>query len=95
MDQTIKIIQIPEGSECQEASILSQSNYIPCTRPAVAIIYHERDRRGYYMCDGCADHNVKNRGGKWVGGTKETEYLRERIPRERNLNDPNDLSNAY
>ena len=69
-------IPIPENAECQEASTLSCSFYVPCCRPAVAIIYHERDRRGYLMCSGCADHNVRNRGGKWVAGTKETEYLR-------------------
>jgi hypothetical protein len=73
----IDLIPIPEGAECQEASTLSVSSYIPCCRPAVAIIYHERDKRGYLMCVGCAQHNVMNRGGKWVTGTKETEYLRK------------------
>lgn len=57
--------------------MLSVASYIPCGRPAVAIIYHERDKRGYFMCQSCAYHNVCNRGGKWVGGSEETEYLRE------------------
>ena len=70
-------IPIAEGSECQEASPRSNHFYIPCTRPAVAIIFHEGDRRGYLMCAGCASHNVRNRGGKWVTGTPETEYLRD------------------
>jgi hypothetical protein len=69
-------IQIPEGAECQEASALSHAFYVPCCRPAVAIIYYECDRRGYLMCGGCAAHSVYSRSGKWVAGTKETEYLR-------------------
>jgi hypothetical protein len=62
----IDLIPIPEGSECQEASILSHSKYIACRAPAIAIVYHERDRRGYLMCFGCASHNISNRGGKLV-----------------------------
>lgn len=73
----ITFIPIPENAECQEASTLSNHFYIPCGKKAVAIIYHERDRRGYLMCAGCADHNVHNRGGKWVTGTLETEHLRD------------------
>ena len=69
-------ISIPQDARCQEASIFSQSAYIACNAPAVAIVYHARDRRGYYMCLGCAHHNIKNRGGKWVAGTAETEELR-------------------
>lgn len=72
------LIPIPYDALCQEASILSHENYIPCGQKAVAIIYHERDRRGYYMCAGCASHNVRNRDGRWVTGTPETEYLREK-----------------
>ena len=75
----IAFVPIPDGAECQDASILSMHSYIPCGKPASAIIYHERDRRGYFMCAACASHNVKNRGGKWVSGTPETEYLRERV----------------
>ncbi len=48
---------------CQEASILSRQTKIDCGAPAVAIIWHNKDRRGYPMCEGCAAHNVKNRGG--------------------------------
>ncbi len=77
----IPFISIPEDAECQEASPLSNHFYIPCSKPAVAIIYHERDKRGYFMCAGCASHNVYNRGGRWVSGTPETEYLREKEKR--------------
>lgn len=49
---------------CEEASTLSHNFYIPCNRPATKII----DARGEYlrMCDGCADHSVRNRGMKLV-----------------------------
>lgn len=54
---------IPDGSRCQEASILSRGTYLPCSQPAVAIVYHDKDNRSYYMCLPCADHNLHNRGG--------------------------------
>jgi hypothetical protein len=73
----IFLIPIPEDAECQEASMLSGKFYIPCGKKVEVIIYHERDRRGYLMCHACASHNVRNRGGKWVTGIPETEYLRE------------------
>ena len=50
--------------------MLSGAAYFPCGQPAVAIVYHDKDRRGYYMCLACADHNVRNRGGRLVGWTK-------------------------
>ena len=50
--------------KCEEASMFSKETYIPCAQqPVVAIIWHNGDRRAYTMCFGCADHNVKNRGG--------------------------------
>jgi hypothetical protein len=51
------------GSTCEEASSLSVTMYMPCGRPAIAIIWQNKDRRAYTMCDGCADHNLTNRGG--------------------------------
>jgi hypothetical protein len=48
---------------CQEASMFSKETYIPCGQPAIAIIWHNKDKRAYPMCLGCADHNVKNRRG--------------------------------
>jgi hypothetical protein len=57
---------IPPGALCQEASFLSRATYIPCSQPATHVIYHTKDRRAYYMCDPCADHNVRNRGGEDV-----------------------------
>jgi hypothetical protein len=57
---------VPEGARCQEASFLSRGTYIPCNAPATKVIFHDKDRRGYYMCNPCADHNVRNRGGRDV-----------------------------
>lgn len=51
---------VPENARCQEASPLSSSTYIPCLAPAVAII-DNGDRRPYFMCGPCANHNVHNR----------------------------------
>ena len=47
---------------CQEASAMSVNMKIDCGRPAVALIWHDRDQRAYRMCDGCSDHNIRNRG---------------------------------
>jgi hypothetical protein len=57
---------IPDNAKCQEASMLSRAYYIPCNAPAVAIVYHDKDQRGYYMCTPCTDHNVRNRGGRLI-----------------------------
>lgn len=57
---------IPDDALCQEASQLSVRNYIPCYKPAVAIVRHDKDGRSYYMCLGCMDHNVRNRGGELI-----------------------------
>lgn len=56
---------IPEGTRCEEASTLSIQTYIPCGEPAVAIV-DNGDRRRYYMCEGCTDHNVRNRGARII-----------------------------
>lgn len=68
----IPLIPIPDGAECQEASIHSREKYIPCRAPATTIVFHEKDGRGYYMCDPCADHNCRNRGGKLVTISKKS-----------------------
>ena len=64
---------IPDDARCQEASILSRATYIPCNAPATTIVYHDRDGRGYYMCEPCADHNIRNRGGKLVARRLEPQ----------------------
>ena len=66
INEEIPIIEVPPAARCQEA--LPFNHYIPCGEPATVIVYHEKDRRGYYMCLSHADHNIHNRGGKWVGG---------------------------
>jgi hypothetical protein len=66
MKKDTPLIPIPPNSLCQEASMYSTNKYIPCGVPATTIVFHDRDNRGYFMCDGCADHNCRNRGGKLV-----------------------------
>lgn len=54
----------PLEGECEEASMASVNFYIPCTRPAKRAVYHLNDDATYRMCNGCADHNIRNRGGE-------------------------------
>ena len=51
---------------CQEASLHNPipNVYLPCNQPAVRLVYHSREDRTYRMCEMCADHNLKNRGGE-------------------------------
>lgn len=60
-DEVIWLIEAEDT--CEEASPFSGNFYIPCGRPASAVVHHKRDQKAYRMCDGCADHNVTNRGG--------------------------------
>lgn len=55
---------------CEEAGPLSVEVYIPCNAPAVKLVYHSRDKRTYRMCEQCAWHNIKNRGGEDRGPYK-------------------------
>ena len=73
---------IPAGLRCQEASVLSRDSYIPCNGPAVAIVHHRKDRRSYYMCAGCTDHNLRNRGGELVRIKEDWKGLAHGIPEE-------------
>jgi len=57
---------------CEEASPMSRSFKIDCGRPATAIIWSNRDQRAYRMCEMCADHNVRNRGGVKLAPEKTT-----------------------
>lgn len=57
----------PEGATCQEASPLSHATYIPCGRPATAVVYFPGHGEGpYNMCPPCADHNTRRRGAVFV-----------------------------
>jgi hypothetical protein len=48
---------------CEEASAFSITSKIDCGLPAEVIVWHNGDRRAWAMCLGCADHNLRNRGG--------------------------------
>lgn len=55
----------PNG--CEEAALMPAgvTKYFPCNRPAVSIVgWKGREDSPIRMCSGCADHNVKNRGGE-------------------------------
>jgi hypothetical protein len=57
---------------CEEASTLSHHFYIPCNRPAVAIVgWKGRSDTPIRMCDQCEWHNVHNRGGYRVEAYKD------------------------
>lgn len=52
------------GTKCQEAA-LGLPFYLPCGKPADFIVgWHRRTDEAIPMCWMCADHNVRNRGGK-------------------------------
>lgn len=49
---------------CQEASTHSRETFVACSKPGAAVIFHQHDgRHVYVMCAGCAEHNVRHRGG--------------------------------
>jgi hypothetical protein len=67
-DETV----VPPGARCQEATAFTTDRlYVPCGAPAVAVVRHPRDSRGYLMCRACASHNVRNRGFAVVAGSLE------------------------
>jgi len=51
------------GKTCQEASSMSFKTFIPCCKPATMLVKN-RDPEPYFMCLGCAWHNVNNREAK-------------------------------
>lgn len=61
---------------CEEASVLSRATFIPCGMPAIAVVWHNKDRRAYRMCRGCTSHNVTNRGGILLVAAPEGELER-------------------
>lgn len=54
----------PVGAKCQEC-VMGSPTYIPCSKPAVRIVSHGIGEC-YQMCEMDADHNVKNRGARYV-----------------------------
>lgn len=70
----------PNG--CEEASVLSKDHYIPCNKPAVQLVFHERDDRTYRMCEACAWHNIQNRGGQDRGPFEAVPVTQEELLEE-------------
>lgn len=53
----------PPNARCEEISMFAAP--LPCGAPAKFIVKN-RDPRPYNMCAMCADHNVSNRGARYV-----------------------------
>jgi hypothetical protein len=50
---------------CEEASMLSGNFYIPCNAPATCVVgWKGRNEKPIRMCEMCADHNLRHRGGE-------------------------------
>lgn len=59
----LNALRPPQGSRCQETSMFLPP--LPCSAPAEYVVRNS-DPEPYYMCAGCADHNVRNRGARYV-----------------------------
>jgi len=50
---------------CCGECVMGAPFYVPCNKPAFTLIgWKGRSDQPVLMCDGCADHNIKNRGGE-------------------------------
>ena len=62
-------VALPRGATCEEVVTAlhcrecMQPIYLRCEHPAKVVVWHEKDRRAYYMCEVCGSHNIHNRGG--------------------------------
>ena len=63
-----------DGKTCEEASPLSVRTFIPCGKPATFLVKN-RDPKPYFMCEACADHNVKNRGATVLESVEGCELV--------------------
>lgn len=76
------------GLRCEEANLYGftapgpdPKSPLPCGEPAAAIVWHGRPgERQYAMCYACADHNVRNRGGRLLLVTNQ--QLRMKLMRK-------------
>lgn len=62
-------VHLPLDATCEEVVTAvpckncQQLIYLRCEAPAKMVVWHQKDRKAYYMCEICGDHNVHNRGG--------------------------------
>lgn len=57
---------LAKPGHCAEAA-MGISIYLPCNKPAVSLVgWKGRSDAPIPMCQGCADHNVRNRGGEII-----------------------------
>ena len=62
------MIELRAKPGCCEEAALGLPFYAPCNEPAKFILrWKGRSDPQILVCEMCADHNVKNRGGKIVG----------------------------
>ena len=60
---------------CQETTGMIGNEYLQCGAPAVALIQHRGRHEGpYYMCLGCANHNIHNRNADLVAWFDEPVF---------------------
>jgi hypothetical protein len=59
------------GVPCQEVHAVVNGRPLHDGEEAVIVVWHEKDRRAYPMCEACGDHNVRNRGGRLLGRRPE------------------------
>ena len=73
---------------CCEECALGVSTYIPCNKPAAYIVgWKGRSDPPIRMCEACADHNVKNRGGEIKETIKKESTADDLIARHIQLDD--------
>jgi len=59
------MIELKAKDDCCEEAALALPFYVPCNRPAIAIVgWKGRSDPPIRMCMACTDHNVRNRGGE-------------------------------
>lgn len=73
------VMKPPRGATCVEC-VMGSSFYLPCGKPATAVVTFINDVRGntftgHPMCPTCANHNTKNRGGKLAITNQKVEFI--------------------
>lgn len=59
---------------CEETTGMLGETYLRCGRPAAALVQHQgRKEEPYFMCDACANHNVRNRNAVALLSTAEAQ----------------------
>lgn len=66
---------------CEEEAAASLDFYIPCNKPALAMIkWKHRADAPIRVCAQCEEHNLKRRGGERVSDYSPEAALAKQIP---------------